>query len=78
MHELFEWDDNWRLFAKCEEPAPWKLHTPQNVTIEEAEDFKKMCGGCDAQEDCLEYALVTRQPFNIWGGKTAHERQEIR
>lgn len=36
-----------------------------------------MCEGCLEKSKCLDWALATKQPFGIWGGKTERERREI-
>lgn len=39
---------------------------------------KKVCAQCDVREECLEYALQTRQMHGIWGGLSEKERRRIR
>ena len=48
----------------------------KNVETMEAEN-KKACNPCPMKEDCLEYALNTRQDHGIWGGTTPEERRQI-
>lgn len=36
---------------------------------------KRICFGCYVREECLEYALETRQQYGIFGGYTAEERK---
>jgi WhiB family redox-sensing transcriptional regulator len=38
---------------------------------------KAVCNGCPVRRDCLEYALLTRQAFGIWGGFNARERKRM-
>jgi len=38
---------------------------------------KKICGSCDFQSECLEYALNTNS-FGIWGGTLETERKRMR
>lgn len=38
---------------------------------------KRICGGCDVRQQCLEYALKNREPYGIWGGLATRERHEI-
>ncbi len=35
---------------------------------------KAICAGCPVREECLAYALNTKQPEGIWGGATERER----
>ncbi len=44
------------------------------VLIEHA---KKICRECIVINDCLEYAMVNRQEYGIWGGKTENERHKL-
>lgn len=39
---------------------------------------KDICNDCDVREDCLEYALITKQKFGIWGGLAERERRRLR
>lgn len=39
---------------------------------------KEVCGRCSVQEECLDYALRTRQRFGIWGGLSERQRTQIR
>lgn len=36
---------------------------------------KSICETCAVREECLEYALETREPYGIWGGLTEVERK---
>jgi WhiB family redox-sensing transcriptional regulator len=38
--------------------------------------IKKICGSCDFQAPCLEYALDTHS-FGIWGGTLETERKKM-
>jgi WhiB family redox-sensing transcriptional regulator len=37
-----------------------------------------VCGGCDARQPCLEFALTTNQDSGIWGGTSEEERRKLR
>ena len=37
-----------------------------------------ICGVCPVREECLEFALQTRQVDGIWGGLTEPERRRVR
>jgi len=39
--------------------------------------IRRICGSCDFQAECLEYALETN-PFGIWGGTLENERRRMR
>lgn len=36
---------------------------------------KQICTDCCVREECLDYALATREPYGIWGGLTEVERR---
>lgn len=38
---------------------------------------KAFCYRCDIREECLEYALLNRIPFGIWGGMNERERRVV-
>jgi len=38
---------------------------------------KAICGVCEVQRECLEYALATREPYGIWGGLNEVERKQL-
>lgn len=46
-------------------------------TGESQELPKAVCKACVVQEECLEYALVNREDFGIWGGKNERDRRRI-
>jgi WhiB family redox-sensing transcriptional regulator len=35
---------------------------------------KQICATCPVQQTCLQWALVTREPYGVWGGSTPEER----
>jgi WhiB family transcriptional regulator, redox-sensing transcriptional regulator len=38
---------------------------------------KAICGRCAIRQQCLDYAVETRQPDGIWGGASEAERRLI-
>lgn len=42
-----------------------------------AREAKVYCRVCPVRLECLTYALATKQPGGIWGGKTIQERNKI-
>ena len=34
----------------------------------------QICGGCQVRQECLDFAMRTREPVGIWGGTTPEER----
>lgn len=39
---------------------------------------KKICAGCPERLPCATWAITTLEPYGIWGGMTARERQQLR
>jgi WhiB family transcriptional regulator, redox-sensing transcriptional regulator len=39
------------------------------------ESAKGICLACAVRQECLDYALATREPYGIWGGLTEIERR---
>ena len=42
-----------------------------------AGEAKAICAACPVSEECLEYAIATRQPDGVWGGLTSVERHRL-
>ena len=72
--------DEWRRNAACRDTDP-DLFFPVGTTgpaIEQIDNAKAVCRQCDAQADCLEFALATNQDSGIWGGTSEEERRKLR
>ena len=68
-------DVRWRDDAAC------RGHDTDDffpATDEEAGPAKAICGACPVREECLEFALATRQEDGVWGGLTETERRRLR
>lgn len=66
----------WRARAACRGTDP-TLFFPAGCTgvaLEEIATAKAVCGGCRVRQECLEFALSTKQEAGIWGGMTEEER----
>jgi WhiB family redox-sensing transcriptional regulator len=73
-------DAAWRERAAClEYPAVIFFGLDDSESPAERrsrEDMaKSICARCEVRQECLEYALVTREPYGIWGGLTEIERK---
>ncbi|MFI1197733.1 WhiB family transcriptional regulator [Micromonospora sp. NPDC020750] len=64
----------WQAEGLCAETDPEAFFPEKGGSPRPA---KKVCSRCDVQADCLEWALTTRQPYGIWGGRTEPERRAI-
>jgi WhiB family redox-sensing transcriptional regulator len=50
-------------------------HKPEREAREAA--AKAICGRCSVRRECLEWALSTREPHGIWGGRSEIERKQL-
>lgn len=69
----------WLEDAECTRHDPELFYAGDNgvtgAALVVAENASKaVCGRCGVQEDCLVYALATKQTFGVWGGLTTDER----
>jgi WhiB family transcriptional regulator, redox-sensing transcriptional regulator len=67
--------ESWRQDAACRDLDPNLFFPPSD---EEAAPAKAVCATCPVREECLEYALVTRQDDGVWGGLDETERKRLR
>ena len=65
----------WRARAACRD-SDVSVFFPSSE--EEAAVPKAICAGCPVREECLEWALATRQDEGVWGGLTEAERRRLR
>jgi len=42
-----------------------------------ADPALEVCDSCSVKDDCLEYAMETRQRYGVWGGTTERQRRRI-
>jgi WhiB family transcriptional regulator, redox-sensing transcriptional regulator len=71
---------NWRDRAACLDVDP-EVFFPVGATgraLEQADEAKQVCAGCEVRVHCLMWALETNQHDGIWGGTTEDERRALR
>ncbi len=68
-------DIRWREGAACRD---LDTNTFFPETDEGAEFALAVCATCPVREQCLEFALATRQDDGVWGGMTETERRRLR
>jgi len=80
-HRTIDWDiEDWRERSACRDTDP-DLFFPVGTTgiaIEQIEAARAVCNSCEAQAQCLEFALATNQESGIWGGTSEEERRKLR
>lgn len=68
---------DWRYSAACAEVDP-ELFFParaENRPLAQVAEAKKVCAGCPVSQQCLDWALETRQDTGVWGGLSENERR---
>ena len=70
----------WRDVAACRDTDP-DLFFPIGTTgpaIDQIDSAKAVCGECEAQTECLDFAIMTNQDSGVWGGTSEEERRQLR
>lgn len=71
---------NWRENAACRDADPdlfFPIGTAGN-SLRQADEAKRICHRCPAQNQCLAWALENGITDGVWGGTTENERRAIR
>jgi WhiB family redox-sensing transcriptional regulator len=78
----WEEDIDWQKRAACRGAdaniffPPTQPESKEERTMREAQ-AKSVCAACPVREQCLTFALTTREPHGIWGGLTETERRHV-
>lgn len=67
-------DLSWRKRGACRGLDP-EIFYP--AAEEEADEAKRICAACVVRDQCLEFALSSREADGVWGGATEKERRRI-
>jgi WhiB family redox-sensing transcriptional regulator len=67
--------ESWREQAACRGLDTSIFFPPSDL---EAGAAKAICAQCPVREQCLEWAIASRQEEGIWGGMTDGERRRLR
>ena len=65
----------WRSKAACRD-SDVSVFFPAGE--EDAGEAKAICAVCPVRDECLEWAMATRQDDGVWGGLTEVERRRLR
>lgn len=68
---------DWSDWAACRSEDP-ELFFPHPTDEATAMAAKSVCQVCPVMDECLSWALATRQEFGVWGGMTEKERHKRR
>lgn len=77
---MIEFASDWRADGACRTVDP-DLFFPVAVGAVANRQIAKaqqICAGCPVRQQCLDFALRTREPVGIWGGTTPEERTRTR
>lgn len=64
----------WRDQALCAQTDPEVFYPDKGGSTKEG---KKVCLGCEARLECLQYALDHQERYGIWGGLSERERRKL-
>jgi WhiB family redox-sensing transcriptional regulator len=67
--------ENWRQQSACRDLDP-NIFFP--ASDGDAGQAKAVCASCSVRQECLEYAVATRQDDGVWGGLNETERRRLR
>ena len=70
----------WHTIAACLSEDP-DLFFPIGTTgdaVPQIAAAKSICATCPVMEECLDFALSSRQDYGVWGGLTEDERRSLR
>jgi len=70
-------EPTWRDTAACREWTGVDFF-PFSEDVQAIRRVKEVCALCPVTEDCLAYAIETRQGDGVWGGLTPRERIYLR
>lgn len=73
-------NQSWREGAACKgiDAALFFPAGESGDAVDQVEAAKVLCHNCPVEQACLEFALVTKQEYGIWGGRTEAERRSLR
>jgi WhiB family redox-sensing transcriptional regulator len=76
------WEEPWQLRAACRGPQAYLFFPPSQPERKDERDIresraKAICASCGVRDECLAFALDTREQHGIWGGKNEVERRAM-
>jgi WhiB family redox-sensing transcriptional regulator len=71
---LDDTDGGWQERALCAQTDPDAFFPERGGSTKDA---KAICMACEVRSECLEYALIHRERFGIWGGLSERERRPL-
>ncbi len=73
---LEHWE--WQQLGACRTDSPERFFAPAgerpSARARREAAAKQVCAGCPVRQECLDWALRTREPYGVWGGTSPEER----
>lgn len=76
---MIEYATDWRMAGACLTADP-DLFFPiavGTVASNQIARAQRICAACAVKQQCLDFAMRTREPTGIWGGTTPEERIRV-
>jgi WhiB family transcriptional regulator, redox-sensing transcriptional regulator len=64
----------WQERGACHNSDPGMFFSTDDLAVETA---KSVCATCSVVQECIEYAIIYRIDYGVWGGTDADERRRI-
>ena len=78
------WDEDvsWQSNALCRGAEANLFFPPHHLESKEEREAreskaKSFCARCPVRDECLAFAIATREPHGIWGGMNEIERRRV-
>jgi WhiB family transcriptional regulator, redox-sensing transcriptional regulator len=78
------WDEDvsWQSKAMCRGADANLFFSPHHMEKKEERETreaqaKSVCARCPVRQQCLDFAMTTREPHGIWGGLNELERRRL-
>ncbi len=71
----------WQYLGACNDADPETFFPPEHERgprrRRRESAAKAYCGVCPVVKSCLEHALAVQEPYGVWGGLNATEREHL-
>lgn len=64
----------WAVFSACRSADPALFF---GATRDDERAAVRICGTCTVKDECLSFAVETRERFGVWGGMTERQRKRL-
>jgi WhiB family redox-sensing transcriptional regulator len=64
----------WAVYSACRDADPEVFFAS---TRADERDALAVCDACAVADQCLEFAIETRERFGVWGGTNERERRKM-